>query len=155
MDCVIRYSSVLVIWRDLQQFNEIACCPSILVICWHYAPVAQSLSPLVSGFFCLIEGSYVLISFCWFWTTKLPFLEIHPSSLQYPKWHQYLFYHFVLCSKFLYHLCLTCYGWWPQALLVPPDQSGLSTPFMPACHWFCVHVPDFSVWITVFGALMT
>lgn len=57
MDCVIRYYSVLVIrWRDLQQFNEMACCPSILVICWHYAPVAQSLSPLVSGFFLFDRG---------------------------------------------------------------------------------------------------
>lgn len=128
-------------WDGLLSFNfgyMLTLCPSGSI----------SLTACVRGF--LFDRGfdlYVLITFCWFWTTKLPFLEIHPLYLQYPEWHQSLLEPILFSGQ---SFCTTSDMLW--LVLVPSDQS---IPFMTACHWFCVHVPGFSVWITVFGALMT
>lgn len=128
-------------WDGLLSFNfgyMLTLCPSGSI----------SLTACVRGFlFDRGFDSYVLITFCWFWTTKLPFLEIHPLYLQYPEWHQSLLEPILFSGQ---SFCTTSDMLW--LVLVPSDQS---IPFMTACHWFCVYVPGFSVWTTVFGALMT
>lgn len=123
-------------WDGLLSFNfgyMLTLCPSGSI----------SLTACVRGFlFDRGFDSYVLITFCWFWTTKLPFLEIHPLSPIPWMASIPLGTHFVLWSKFLYHLWHVMVG--ASALgPVHPFHDCMPLILCPCTRLFCL---DNSVW---------